>query len=377
MTTKRQNHAKPILRTLLTLLLGAALLTGCMSAEERQEKERQQAEWEEKAKDIAEEYVNKKYDIDAKAVDVHLQKSYDVFSFQYISNAVVDLEFNGKPFQAYVDAEDKTGEKNADNYEYETVIAAAKETCEELFGDIEGVWATQERIWEGVDKDRCVFLQDRYNGEINPAMFYVDCIDKDLSGALSIAEENGLEYIIIRSFRSREDMVDYRELEEDGGLYQFYNGWSPLHMRELVYRKGRAKPYYTFFELGQYDDFIFGTVGIRADDVVIRDTDRGELTDYNSRFIDEGKAAFASTAYMVRRGTQETTQNNLRQGYVFIYYPENKVEKKRNTVIDIGINGRTIESFDENHSGYYIYRMDLTRSSEETFVLIEQERNPE
>ena len=99
-------------KTIILLIFCALLLTGCLSKEDKQKKK----EYEKEAKDIAKDFVDRKYGIDAKVVSSKAETETIEFSTYLTRNVYVEMKYNNKKFYVKVPI-DKPKETIGDTYQ--------------------------------------------------------------------------------------------------------------------------------------------------------------------------------------------------------------------------------------------------------------------
>ncbi len=121
---------KRIIYSCFIMLSVMFVLTGCISAEEREQAEA----WRKQAEKNAVNYIEEKYGFKAEVIDSETQKAEDLFVARYTSKTLVTMEYAGKEFRVLSFGEDEHMDKATDNYQKDEILEDYIEALTALFG---------------------------------------------------------------------------------------------------------------------------------------------------------------------------------------------------------------------------------------------------
>ena len=145
-----KRNGKGNLSVILSALMALSVIfTGCMSAEQRDEMEKNL----EQAKSNASKYIEEKYGIEADVTEAEIDGSSGLFGFEPNSYAYVSMRYDGWEFTVYIDgASENTDGK--DDYQAEDIRVAWTDELDKItggkasFSDVSNVYITKKECYK-------------------------------------------------------------------------------------------------------------------------------------------------------------------------------------------------------------------------------------
>lgn len=311
------------------LLLGTILLlTGCVSAEEKE----QTKAWRKQAERNAIEYIQDKYGFEPEILESKTQNASGLFASTPTPQTLVTMEYHGKEFSALVQGDDDYMDRATDNFQKEEIIEATSDAIISLFNiapdnlKVLGGDNAYDSFING-DEFYDMFFHEYYDGNnlekviMQDQFFFVAEYIDDID-FVSLFEENKISlfehknvYGLFVCYDNKQDMKKADIVPSDnnhGNLYE-----NAMFIKSAFEIDGQNASLQTI-SIGQCDDFYYLNVGTDASQYnITMDAEQYDSSEWNGHGFKNATAVSDNAYYL---------EGNL-SDKLYIYYPKDKYEQ--------------------------------------------------
>ncbi len=308
---------------LITIITGAICMGCGYTEEEKEEMEKYRLQGEENSI----EYLKEKYGIDAKIVDVEVQKNdpgvIPDFWPSPTGNVIVESEYDGRSFYVYTNAETKNTECY-DNYQHKEIEEAVISTINEYtnkkpkeysiyYGELSGSEEYNGLVHEYFDGQNLNEILEEGNDGICGVFEYIDAGNFDNIEQMELTSKEKQKLLFV-SYENNEDMgkvtthsYNIKGTPQDMEIYK-----NAIYIQKAALLEGDEITYYNTDV--KESNGVYYLDKENNEDLNILPVQQEEISNWDGRGVLEENAIALSETYSIPSGKA-----------ICIYYPINNI----------------------------------------------------
>lgn len=306
------------------LLGGVLLLSGCDSAEQKAENEKNLR----RAEENAVTYIEEKYGFTPEVIESVLERQSGLFGSTPDTTALIRMSYNNKEFSVYINGETVNND-GADNYQQEEIISAITEEFSAVAENAKGIIGSDiksvninggkaDDFFPDVDWDAENLYSEYFNGENFAEVFGDEICDitvNYVNADLGCLYKEDFSFILGNK-RTRLGLISYRSENDYSERPEILDFTQYLDIEKhaiqieesLVFEKNERR--HCEYTLGKYDNFYYYASENKTDQFSFIETTLPDVKNWSGHGVINGE--FLTHAYRIDDGVKER---------IYIFYP--------------------------------------------------------